>query len=55
MKTAAIYTRVSSDQQKENKTIGSQVDELLHYAQEQGFLEMKGTAEPYWFVQVLKK
>ena len=38
MKTAAIYTRVSSDQQKENKTIGSQVDELLHYAQEQGYV-----------------
>src|SRR2546428_855740 len=38
MKTAAIYTRVSSDQQKENKTIGSQVDELLHFAQEQGYL-----------------
>jgi site-specific DNA recombinase len=35
MKTAAIYTRVSSDQQKENKTIGSQVDELLQFAQEQ--------------------
>jgi site-specific DNA recombinase len=35
MKTAAIYTRVSSDQQKENKTIDSQVDELLHFAQEQ--------------------
>jgi len=32
MKTAAIYTRVSSDQQKENKTIGSQVDALLEFA-----------------------
>jgi site-specific DNA recombinase len=38
MKTAAIYTRVSSDQQKDNKTIGSQVDELLHFAQEHGYL-----------------
>lgn len=38
MKTAAIYTRVSSDQQKENKTIDSQVDELLHFAQEQGYV-----------------
>ncbi|SHM24213.1 recombinase family protein [Chitinophaga sp. CF418] len=38
MKTAAIYTRVSSDQQKDKKTIGSQVDELLHFAQEQGYL-----------------
>jgi site-specific DNA recombinase len=35
MKTAAIYTRVSSDQQKENKTIGSQVDELLEFAEQQ--------------------
>jgi site-specific DNA recombinase len=34
MKTAAIYTRVSSDQQKDNKTIDSQVDELLRFAQE---------------------
>src|SRR3954470_2737440 len=38
MKTAAIYTRVSSDQQKENKTIGSQVDELLHFAEQQGYV-----------------
>lgn len=37
MKTAAIYTRVSSDQQKENKTIDSQVDELLHFAQQHGY------------------
>jgi len=34
MKTAAIYTRVSSDQQKENKTIDSQVDELLQFARQ---------------------
>ena len=38
MKTAAIYTRVSSDQQKENKTIGSQVDELLIFAEQQGYV-----------------
>src|SRR5450631_3541 len=38
MKTAAIYTRVSSDQQKENKTIGSQVDELLRFAEQQGYV-----------------
>jgi site-specific DNA recombinase len=38
MKTAAIYTRVSSDHQKENKTIGSQVDELLSFAEQQGYL-----------------
>lgn len=41
MKTAAIYTRVSSDQQKENKTIGSQVDELLNFAQEHGYVVPK--------------
>jgi len=38
MKTAAIYTRVSSDQQRENKTIGSQVEELLHFAEEHGYI-----------------
>src|SRR3954465_9464679 len=38
MKTAAIYTRVSSDQQKENKTIDSQVDELLGFAEEHGYV-----------------
>ena len=38
MKTAAIYTRVSSDQQKDNKTIGSQVDELLGFAKEHGYV-----------------
>ncbi len=38
MKTAAINTRVSSDQQKDNKTIGSQVDELLHFAEDQGYV-----------------
>ena len=36
MKTAAIYTRVSSDQQKENKTIESQVEALLAFAAEKG-------------------
>ncbi|MDQ3846435.1 MAG: recombinase family protein, partial [Bacteroidota bacterium] len=41
MKTAAIYTRVSSDQQKDNKTIDSQVDELLRFAQEQGYIVPK--------------
>ena len=38
MKTAAIYTRVSSDQQKENKTIDSQVEALLNFGKEQGYL-----------------
>lgn len=41
MKTAAIYTRVSSDQQKENKTIGSQVDALLNFAEEQEYVVPK--------------
>jgi len=36
MKTAAIYTRVSSDQQRENKTIESQVEALLGFAAENG-------------------
>ncbi|GAC1591468.1 MAG: hypothetical protein NVS3B8_05190 [Chitinophagaceae bacterium] len=36
MKTETIYTRVSSDQQKENNTIGRQVDELLRFAEEHG-------------------
>lgn len=38
MKTAAIYTRVSSDGQKENKTIDSQVDALLEFALAQGYV-----------------
>jgi site-specific DNA recombinase len=38
MKTAAIYTRVSSDQQKENNTIGSQVDALLNFADQKGYI-----------------
>ena len=36
MKTAAIYARVSSNQQREEKTIESQVVELLKYADERG-------------------
>jgi site-specific DNA recombinase len=38
MKTTAMYTRVSSDQQTENKKIGSQVDELLGFAEEHGYV-----------------
>lgn len=38
MRKAAIYTRVSSDQQKENKTIDSQVDELLQFAQDNDYV-----------------
>ena len=41
MKTAAIYARVSSDQQKENKTIDSQVSALLGFADQHGYLVPK--------------
>lgn len=37
MKIAAIYSRVSSDNQREAKTIESQIESLLTYAQEQGY------------------
>ncbi|MFC1566635.1 recombinase family protein [bacterium] len=37
MKLAAIYTRVSSDRQKEDHTIDSQVNALKEYASEQGY------------------
>jgi len=37
VKTAAIYTRVSSDRQKEEHTIGSQVEALIGYAQAEGY------------------
>jgi len=37
-RTAAIYTRVSSDRQKENHTIASQVAALVEYAQTHGYL-----------------
>jgi site-specific DNA recombinase len=38
MKTAAIYTRVSSSQQKENNTIDSQVAALLGFAQQNDYV-----------------
>jgi site-specific DNA recombinase len=41
MRTAAIYTRVSSTQQKEDNTIGSQVSALLSFAEEHGFIVPK--------------
>ena len=41
MKTAAIYARVSSDQQKENRTIDSQVSALLGFADQHGYLVPK--------------
>lgn len=37
MKTAALYARVSSDQQKEEKTIASQTAALLEFARQQGY------------------
>lgn len=36
-KPAAIYTRVSSDRQKENHTIASQTTGLMEYAQTNGY------------------
>ena len=37
MKTAAIYARVSSDQQKEEKTIASQTAALMEFARSEGY------------------
>jgi site-specific DNA recombinase len=37
-RTAAIYTRVSSDRQKENHTIASQLAALVEYAETHGYL-----------------
>ncbi len=37
MKTAAIYTRVSSERQKEEQTISSQTEALKEYAQAGGY------------------
>ena len=37
MKIAAIYARVSSDQQKEEKTIASQTAALVEFAQSEGY------------------
>ena len=37
MKTAAIYARVSSDQQKEDKTIASQTAALVAFASERAY------------------
>jgi len=38
MKAAALYARVSSDRQKENHTISSQVAALIEYADSRGYL-----------------
>lgn len=37
MKTAAIYARVSSERQKEEQTIASQISALVEYAQSEGY------------------
>jgi len=37
MKAAAIYARVSSEQQKEENTIASQTAALIEFAREQGY------------------
>jgi len=37
MKTAAIYARVSSDKQREEKTIASQTAALRTFAEQEGF------------------
>jgi len=37
MKTAAIYARVSSDKQKEEKTIASQTAALTEFAHKEGY------------------
>lgn len=37
MKTAAIYARVSSDQQREEKTIASQTAALREFAEKEGY------------------
>ena len=36
-RSAAIYARVSSERQKEEGTIGSQIEALVEYAQKEGF------------------
>ena len=37
-KPAALYARVSSDRQKENHTIASQVAALIQYAETKGYM-----------------
>jgi site-specific DNA recombinase len=46
MKTAALYARVSSERQKEEQTIGSQMEALKEYAQANGY-----TVVPEWIFQ----
>lgn len=61
MKIAAIYSRVSSDNQREAKTIESQIESLLTYAQEQGYTVVEnyifkddGYSGAYWYARDLK-
>ena len=42
-KSAALYARVSSERQREEGTIGSQIEALLAFAQRQGY-----TVPPEW-------
>ena len=46
MRTAALYARVSSERQKEEQTIGSQIEALKEYAQANGY-----TVVPEWIFQ----
>jgi site-specific DNA recombinase len=46
VKTAALYSRVSSERQKEEQTIGSQTEALKEYAQAGGY-----TVLPEWIFQ----
>ena len=46
MQAAAIYTRVSSDRQKEERTIASQTAALLEYAQKHSYV-----VPPEWVFQ----
>ncbi len=46
MKTAAIYARVSSERQKEERTISSQTEALKEYAQAGGYIVL-----PEWIFQ----
>ena len=46
MNIAAIYARVSSDKQKEEQTIGSQVAALMEFAQSNGY-----TVPSEWILQ----
>lgn len=53
MKTAAIYARVSSDQQKEEKSIASQTAMLIEFARQENYqvpdewiLKMRVIVEP---------